>query len=263
MEKKDQLLQQSQAIRTFPIQQIKNHCDLFSLLEHDEVKRFDSKIKKWLEPIIDLWDFKYLYPVNGITEGLNYWLMQEKRKIKTKVDDYAWVRQNDTGEVMYISCPSSIDGNYCDIPTDIPVVLDLAHVGSTALKTIPMTDNIEKVFFSMSKCFGLRNYRIGYYFSKTPDACLEKLVNSGKYYNYHSMQLGELLIKNIGITEVHDELSFYQNKICDELELIPSDSVWLATTTNKDYNKFKRGFTNRINISELIKKDYYDNSISK
>ena len=26
-------------------------------------------------------DFKYLYPANGVTEGINYWYMQEKRKI--------------------------------------------------------------------------------------------------------------------------------------------------------------------------------------
>lgn len=263
MERKDQLLQQSQAIRTFPIQKVKLLCDVFSLIEHDEVRHFESNITEWLKPIIDLTDFSYLYPINGITEGLNYWLMQEKRKVKTKIDDYAWVRQSDTGEVMYISCPSSIDGNYCDIPTDMPVVLDIAHVGSTSIQKIKISNNVEKVFFSLSKCFGLRNYRIGYYWSKTPDILLDKLVGSGKYYNYHSMQLGESIINQVQLHEVHDELFTHQHKICDDLNLTPSDSVWLATTQNNDYDKFKRGSTNRINISELIKEDYYDQTISK
>ena len=39
-----------------------------------------------------------------------------------------------------------------------------------------------------------------------------------------------------GWGEHHFEyLKKYQDKLCDELDLIPSDSVWLATTTNKDY----------------------------
>ena len=61
MEKKDQILKQSLAIRTFPIQKVKDICDSFSLEKHDEVKPFDTKIKKWLEPVIDLFDFQYVY----------------------------------------------------------------------------------------------------------------------------------------------------------------------------------------------------------
>ena len=62
---------------------------------------------------------------------------------------------------------------------NIYVVLDIAHIGSCSDRVrIGVTDNIEKVFFSLSKCFGLRNYRIGYYFSKKPDEQLERLINS-------------------------------------------------------------------------------------
>jgi len=50
----------------------------------------------------------------------------------------------------------------------------------------------------------------------------------------------------------------YQQTICDSLNFTPSDSVWLATTQNSEYDKFKRDTTNRINLSELIKEDYYD-----
>ena len=59
-----------------------------------------------------------------------------------------------------------MDGNYCKIPTDKPVILDLAYLLSTDVTPFEIPDNVEKVFFSMSKCFGLRNYRIGYYWSK-------------------------------------------------------------------------------------------------
>lgn len=257
MERKSQLLRQSHAIRTFPIHKVKLICDDFSLKKHDEVHPFKSNITEWLKPIIDLSEFSYLYPINGITEGLNYWLMQEDRRVKTKKDDYAWVPQSDVGEVMYISCPSSIDGNYCDIPTNMPVVIDIAHVGSASMQKIEISPNVEKVFFSLSKCFGLRNYRIGYYWSRTPDILLDKLIGSGKYYNYHSMQLGESVINQVKLDEVHNELVMYQQTICKSLNLTPSDSVWLATTQNSEYDKFKRNTLNRINISELLKEDYY------
>ena len=35
-----------------------------------------------------------------------------------------------------------------------------------------------------------------------------------------------------------------------------SDSVWLATTENEEYNKFKKGNTNRISLCDLIQDEY-------
>ena len=256
MDEKEKILTQSLAIRTFPIAKVKTIVDNFKLDNHIEVKPFKSTIRQWLSKVVDLSDFKYLYPVNGITEGINYWYMQEKRKVIRHKDDYVWLPENKDGEVLYLSCPSSIDGNMCDIPTDIPVVLDIAHIGSCSSNIkISITDNIEKVFFSLSKCFGLRNYRIGYYFSRTPDKQLERLIGSTKLYNYHSMALGEEVMKKNCVFDVHHFLKPFQEKICNELDLVPSDSVWLGTTTNKDYDKFKKGSINRISLCDLIKDD--------
>lgn len=261
MNQKERILKQSLAIRTFPIIQVEMVLDRFKYNDYTEVKPFSSDITEWLKPVIDLSDFPYLYPANGITEGLNYWYMQEKRKIIRHKDDYVWLPKSDTGEVMYLSNPSSIDGNITDIPQDIPVVLDIAHIGSCSNRVkINVPDNVEKVFFSMSKCFGLRNYRIGYYWSKTPDEQLERLIGSAKYYNYHSMALGEAIINKVGPTHVNTYLKKYQDKLCDELDLVPSDSVWLATTTNSDYDKFKKGEINRIALCDLMRSEY-DKSI--
>ena len=257
MTNKEKILKQSQAIRTFPIRKIEKIVNDFKIDNHTEVKRFTSNITEWLKPVIDLSDFKYVYPANGVTEGINYWYMQEKRKVIRYPDDYVWLPESKKGDILYLTCPTSMDGNICDIPTSIPVVLDIAHIGSCSDRVrISVTDNIEKVFFSLSKCFGLRNYRIGYYFSREPDEQLERLINSAKYYNYHSMALGEEVIKKVGPFTVNTYLKKYQDKLCDELDLIPSDSVWLATTTNKDYDKFKKGDINRISLCELIKEEY-------
>ena len=165
MTNKEKILKQSLAIRTFPIRKIEKIVNDFKIDNHTEVKRFTSNITEWLKPVIDLSDFKYVYPANGVTEGINYWYMQEKRKVIRYPDDYVWLPESKEGDILYLTCPTSMDGNICDIPTNIPVVLDIAHIGSCSDRVrISVTDNIEKVFFSLSKCFGLRNYRIGYYF---------------------------------------------------------------------------------------------------
>lgn len=261
MDKKQTLLNQSLAVRTFPIDEVKKICDEFFLENHYEVAKPQSNIIEWLKPIVDLSQFKHFYPANGVTEGLNYWMMQEQRKIQTKSGEYAWVEGHEIGDMYYISCPSSADGNFCEIPTDKPVVLDLAYIGSTAIKNLHIPDNVEKVFFSLSKSLGLRNYRIGYYWSRHADPMLEKLIYSAKYYNYHSFALGEKIIDQIPINFVYDKLSPIQHDLCKELAFTPSDSLWLATTTDEAYNKFKRANTNRICLSNLIESAYNDRSI--
>lgn len=253
---KQRIINQSLAIRTFSIDPICKICNNFSMQDHETVKPFKSSITEWLKPTIDLSEFEYLYPVNGITEGLNYWMWQETRQITMKKDDYAWVTGKENGEVLYISMPSSVDGNYCEIPTDVPVILDIAYVGSAALKKIHVPSNVEKVFYSFSKSFGLRNYRTGYYWSRIPDAKIGPLIQHGKYYNYYAQNLAEEIINQISIDEVYKCLRPYQELICNELSVVPSDVVWLATSSDSDYNKFFRNYTNRLCIADIIKERY-------
>ena len=85
----DTLLQKSKAVRTFP---------LFPLpkidLDLTEIKQYNWKntnIKEWLSPVIDLSGFDYIYPINGITEGLNYWMGNEPKGIFKDKGDYQWV----------------------------------------------------------------------------------------------------------------------------------------------------------------------------
>lgn len=205
----------SRAVRTFALEEVVPHTQI--PLDLNIVKPFDSNIKEWLKPVIDLTDF-YMYPTNGITEGLNYWMQEEHRDIKVDDWDYQWIENLGDG-IHYISNPSSIDGNWREIPTDIPVALDLAYVGSAFSKKIPMTDNIEYVFFSLSKCFGLRNIRTGWMFTREPFRPLELLVGSAKYYNYHAQAIAENVIKHFDIDYVPRKLK--------PLGYTESDVVWL------------------------------------
>lgn len=250
----NKLLAQSTAVRTNVLSEVRKTISRIPY-DLDNVTPYKTNIVQWLHPIIDLSNF-YVYPMNGITQGLDWWLSNEKRKIFLDDGDYQWVPKTATihdSYIHYISCPSSIHGNYRNIPTDVPVALDLAYIGSTKIIEIKNSDNIEYVFYSLSKSFGIRNIRTGWFFSRTQDNKLENLINSAKYYNYIAHNAAEEIIKTFNINYVYDRLNNLQYKICDKLDLTPSDSVWLATSNNPIYNKFKRtNNINRISLSPLM-----------
>lgn len=222
-------------------------------------QEYTTNIKEWLSPIVDLTDF-YVYPVNGITEAINWWTKGETRDIIMEPGDYEWVtcsrNPNPDNTVKYISCPNSVDGNYTDIPTDVPVVVDLAYAGCVPVKPITLPDNVEKVFYSLSKPFGVSNIRTGWYFTKRPDAKLHALHIAGMYYNYCALQYAEHIINKYSIEYVHAQLKDIQYSVCSEYDLTPSDCIWLATSTHNQYKDYRRNTQTdvaRLCITQLIK----------
>lgn len=238
---KEFLLGQSLAVRTFVLpeveQKIKNVTPTY-----DAVNHYSTNIIQWLSPIVDLSGFN-VYPMNGITEGLNWWEGTSKYNIWSAIGEYQWVkhvkgRLNPT--YIYQSIPSAIDGNFTDVIADRPVALDLAYVGSTAIKKIHLPDNVEYAFYSLSKSFGVGNIRTGWFFSRQKDNRLEDLVYGAKYYNYFAHRVAEEIISNFSIDYVHKKMYNKQIEVCNQLNFKPSDSVWLATTTDLEYKKFRR-----------------------
>jgi hypothetical protein len=152
--------------------------------------------------------------------------------------DYQWITRTGS-DMLYVSTPSSIDGNMHAINDNRPIALDLAYVGSTSLHTIS-NRNVERAFFSLSKPFGVRNIRTGWYFTKQLDQKLEDLVGSAKYYNYYASDVAEAIIENFAIDYVYNKLHNQQRTYCELLDLTPSDSVWLGTGTQEEYAKFRR-----------------------
>ena len=222
---------------------------------------YETNIKQWLSPVIDLTDF-FVYPVNGITEAINWWASKEQRNIHKAEGDYEWVEEGmhnlwaKSNDVLYMSCPSSIDGNYVNIPTDTPVVLDIAYVGTTPIKKINIPPNVEKVFFSLSKPFGISNIRTGWYFTRRPDARLHMLTIEAMYYNRCALQYAEHLINIYSIDYIHSKLKDVQLQVCNELDITPSDCVWLATSTNDTYIDYRRTSNiARLCITELLKEN--------
>lgn len=225
--------------------------EILSTLEQIEVpytdkSKYETSIKAWLSRIIDLSGF-YVYPADGITGAINYWLSKERRTVHRLQGDYEWV--NSTGnEVLYMTNPSSIDGNFTTIPTDMPVVLDIAYVGTTKIKKIELPANVEKVFFSLSKPFGMQNIRTGWYFTKRPDIMLHKLTYEAHYYNYFAHACAENIISKFDIDYANKMYVDKQRQICSEYELQPSDCVWLATSDDTKYNDYVRNHLARLSL---------------
>jgi aspartate/methionine/tyrosine aminotransferase len=228
------ILEQSTAVRTPVLPEVKEIIKKVDT-DFDGVQHYKTSIVEWLKPIIDLSDYS-VYPTNGITEGLNWWYYKEPRSVTINKGDYQWIKPK-TGfeKIHYLSCPSSIDGNFINVPKNIPVALDLAYVGSTSIQYIEIKNNVEFAFFSLSKSFGIRNIRSGWLFTKTPDLDLELLTFSAKYYNYYAHDISETIISNFDIDYIYNRLKNEQSRVCNDLDLSPSHSVWLATTNDEKY----------------------------
>ena len=231
------ILDQSTAIRTRILPEVLDRVGLIKT-QFDSTNPYNTQIIDWLSPIVDLTGF-HVYPTNGITEGLNWWYRGETRGVQMNLGDYQWI--DPTGNHLhYQSVPSSIDGNYCQYPTDKPVALDLAYVGSTSIQKIPIHNNVERVFYSLSKSFGVRNIRTGWYFTRQEDQKLNQLTFGAKYYNYFAHDVAETIISNFTIDYVWNRLRSEQQRVCQLLNLTPSDSVFLGTSTDPIYSKFRR-----------------------
>lgn len=241
----EEILALSSAIRTNVLDDVNRaveglKCDL------DGVLKYSTNIVEWLKPVVDLSNF-HVYPMNGITQGLDWWYNKESRCVVLKPGDYQWIEpKGGYGKIRYISVPSAIDGNFVDIPNDNPTAVDLAYVGSTEIRKIDIPEKTEFVFYSFSKPFGVRNIRTGWIFTKKPDHKLEALTHSAKYYNYHAHNIAETIIANFDIDFVYNKLHKKQKEVCEKYNFVPSDSVWLASTDNSAYDKFKRGERARL-----------------
>lgn len=257
----ERILAQSTAIRTCLLPEVRELVNTVTP-DYDSVIHYNTNIINWLSPIIDLTGFS-VYPTNGITEGLNWWYNQESRAVRMQAGEYQWITAKNSSNpdfINYQSIPSSIHGNFTKIITDGPVALDLAYVGSTALTPIEINNNVEVVFYSLSKSFGVRNVRTGWIFTRTPDKKLDLLTYNAKYYNYYAHKVAETIIENFSPDYIHSKLHQYQLELCNSLNLTASDSVWLATTNDSMYDKFKRGSINRVCIAQEISTAYSGSS---
>lgn len=227
-----------------------------------------SNFREWVKDVVDLSEFPFAYPINGATHGIDQWLIQNKDvPIQQGSGEYGWakiqrpdieVTNYPTGKA-YISNPYSATGNFDErhLKYKVPMLLDCAFVGSTLKKKIDLTSNVEAITFSMSKGFSVNLIRAGLIFSRQPIAALESLMGFN-YFNIVGLHVMNDLIKTFPVDYLHNKLKDVQADICSEYDLIPSDCVFLATSTDPKYDHWKRGNgTNRLCLSrEMVKRGF-------
>jgi histidinol-phosphate/aromatic aminotransferase/cobyric acid decarboxylase-like protein len=233
----------------------------------EELKLLQDELIYYLAPIIDLQQFPFFYQINGITDGLNQLAMEYKNKtIKIIPGDYEWMkicRQNtDTsnGDVLYITNPHAGSGNYFNdeewnniLDTNSNIALDCAYIGSTPIKPIKINKNVNYVYVGLSKMFGLPSLRAGFVFCKRPSLPLDAFLRIA-YYNFNSVSLTRALIKEFDLDYIHNKYKKEQAEICKMGNVTPADVVYFATTTNPEYDFYKRGNVNRLCITSYFKK---------
>jgi hypothetical protein len=148
------------------------------------------------------------------------------------------------GDWFFLSEPSSLDGNqwngfdsflsYVEALTPrLSLALDLCYVGSCAkLSPIRVSSPvIRKIFFSLSKTYGVYFHRIGGVFSKDPSA---SLVGNEYFRNNFSLHLGKTLLAKFSVFDLPIRYRPKQLEVMSILGdhvrgLDPADVVLLAS----------------------------------
>jgi len=163
-------------------------------------------------------------------------------------------------DVIVISHPFSADGNCSHHRIteadkfNIPIIIDCAFFGACGNINFDFRkyENIHSICFSLSKAFGTGLQRVGLLYTK--DKYPMTIYDQWKYPFTASAIFHYKLIKNYGPDYIYNKYRQRQLKICRSLDLIPSDTVLFGIDTNNKYgDKYKRGNTSRVCISNFLK----------
>ncbi len=220
----------------------------------------DAIVQEYRKTIPALSDFKYRYQTSGSSEGIFHFLSLLRAdglgSINTLPGEYEGYREYgktmgiDVVEVedekaaktkgsWIISNPSARNGNI--IPNDFvnqicesgsKVAIDLAYVGSTRPYVFDVSHpNIDSIFMSFSKPYGLFRYRIGYTFSREP---IPSLYANKWFKSIPNLLLSLKVAQDIGPDKLPKRYKDIQKSIVEEinaqsgLNMTESDALLLA-----------------------------------
>lgn len=228
---------------------------------------------------------KYIFTFQGDYEG--YKALAESYGMTTveiNRDNWKELSENVIRDPFYISHPSSIDGNIWEdfgifmefmqkTQPNCKVRLDLCYVGTTVEKLNLNLNysNLDMIFFSLSKVFGVYFHRIGGVFSRHKMLGLE----GNKWFkNLLSLHLGTKLLETYSINYIPEKYGSYQMKVVDQLNetyppvvFYPSDVIFLCYSKSAieqsfaDLRSMKRH--EKMNHYRYCLTSYLDNLINK
>jgi len=226
----------------------------FTLLERFKIiKRFENTLRSKLKSYINLSQLKHCYVINGITEGLNNWI-SNSTKLHILKNDYTYYERLsnirgielvdlDSCDRVVISCPFSYDGNtntqqdiiYQCAEQDIPILIDMAYLGTTNPFTLDISKNKQvQIAYSMSKHYALPFDRIGLLWSSQEDQSLN-ILNQVGYVNITGIQRAQLLLNHFDIDYIYKNYKQSSDKIIDQLNLKQTECVLFG---HKDAEKY-------------------------
>lgn len=222
--------------------------------------------------------FEHHYPTAGTSEGIFHFMADLKTKgipliyllkgeyegyreyarmlgIQVReIEDFDEARGLKEPGQWFISNPSARDGNIID-NTQIKaladaghsIALDLAYVGATKPYQFDVShSNINAVFLSFSKPYGVFRYRIGFSFFRIP---IENLYGTRWFKDIERLLTAVKLVDALPPGELYKKYLKYQSDAVVainnqfHLEAIPSDVLLLATAqkAGMTFADYKRG----------------------
>ena len=140
---------------------------------------------------------------------------------------------------------------------DIPVCLDLAYWGISKNCHLNLNDYpaIKEVTCSLSKpFFTLENHRVGIRWTKEYADDGVSMLNEVEMQNKHSMSLGVEYMRHFGPDYNWNKYAQEYGDVCDDQDLVWSDTVIFALGDDVRHSEFNRGVHGnyRVCISEWL-----------
>lgn len=160
---------------------------------------------------------------------------------------------SDTGELHPLVTAEFLD--QC-LNLDIPVMVDCAYFGICQNLKFNFTHPaIKVVAFSLSKSFPVRHLRIGLRLSKEEKGDGLTAYNNTQYLNKLSCKVGIDFMERYSPDYPIETYSSVQQKFCERLDLIPSNTVIFGLDEKAKYVKYNRGYykSSRICFSKYLK----------
>lgn len=282
------------------LSQLKSCNIVKSLKSSDQLIQLESRFTNWLlnntvNTLIGLENYSADYS-EGTTQGFDsFYFRHRYKKFRCFVGEYfyhiknwqantvnwSWTNGDDLapGDALVLSQP------FCDTvkqfsnlneileictKKEIPVLLDLCYYVISKDLIINFTHEcIDTITFSLSKAWPVGTARIGMRYTKPHIFDGQKLHHSIGYNNNLGAYIGNLILDNYNSDYVSLKRQSQYNKICQTLDLQPTDSVcfalgdstWQRYSRRELLKSYKLDFepsmfTNRICLNKIYQ--HYD-----
>ena len=239
------------------------------LVDIPQFIKFKEKFNKWIHSSMQLVTGlpKSYYIVSGVTDAFNqmYGIYNKIGVFDGEYGYHSLVIQNrvtlnlDEADAIVISHPFSADGMSSHEKIKIadsynkPIFVDCAFFGVCHDIDFDFSSykNIHSVCFSLSKSFGTGLHRVGLLYTVDPYP-----VTVYSQWHYPLVACAEhhyTLLDTMSPDSMIQKYKDLQLAVCQEFNIIPSNTILFGLDYSTKYVNFKRGSVNRLCISYLLK----------